>query len=102
VTGASFVIFNGALKASSGLKAKSSIVEDGIMVQVTSENMTNIRKDLSKMEDFEIKCGPINSEAPDEVVAIKWVDQNPSLNLGYVWLRNERPNFCSFLNLLFD
>ena len=35
VTGASFVVLNGALKTSSGLSAKSSIVEDGIMVQVS-------------------------------------------------------------------
>ena len=35
VTGASFVVFNGALKSTANLTAKSSIVEDGLMVQVT-------------------------------------------------------------------
>ena len=34
LTGASFVVFNGALKSTAGLTAKSSIVEDGLMVQV--------------------------------------------------------------------
>ena len=34
LTGASFVVFNGALKTSANLTAKSSIVEDGLMVQV--------------------------------------------------------------------
>ena len=34
VTGASFVVFNGALKSTANLTAKSSIVEDGLMVQV--------------------------------------------------------------------
>ena len=34
MTGASFVVFNGALKTSANLTAKSSIVEDGLMVQV--------------------------------------------------------------------
>ena len=34
MTGASFVVFNGALKSTLNLTAKSSIVEDGIMVQV--------------------------------------------------------------------
>ncbi len=34
MTGASFVVFNGALKSTANLSAKSSIVEDGIMVQV--------------------------------------------------------------------
>ncbi|MPC15575.1 Zinc finger FYVE domain-containing protein 16 [Portunus trituberculatus] len=33
LTGASFIVFNGALKTTSGLSAKSSIVEDGLMVQ---------------------------------------------------------------------
>ena len=33
--GASFVVFNGALKTSANLTAKSSIVEDGLMVQVS-------------------------------------------------------------------
>ena len=40
VTGASFVVFNGALKSAANLTAKSSIVEDGLMVQV--ENKQNI------------------------------------------------------------
>ena len=35
VTGASFVVFNGALKSTANLTAKSSIVEDGLMVQVS-------------------------------------------------------------------
>jgi hypothetical protein len=39
VTGASFVVFNGALKTSSNLTAKSSIVEDGLMVQITPDTM---------------------------------------------------------------
>ena len=37
VTGASFIVFNGALKATSGYKARSSIVEDGVMVQVSDD-----------------------------------------------------------------
>lgn len=85
VTGASFIVFNGALKSSSGMTAKSSIVEDGIMVQVSQERMIEIRKSLEKMEDFEIKCGPVNKvEQPDEIVAVKWVDKNPTLSPGYV------------------
>ncbi|CAH1995527.1 unnamed protein product [Acanthoscelides obtectus] len=33
ITGASFIVFNGALKSTSGLTAKSNIVEDGLMIQ---------------------------------------------------------------------
>ena len=32
----SFVVFNGALKSTANLTAKSSIVEDGLMVQVST------------------------------------------------------------------
>ena len=46
VTGASFVVFNGALKSTANLTAKSSIVEDGLMVQVLPDNMANVRKAL--------------------------------------------------------
>ena len=46
VTGASFVVFNGALKSNSGLKAKSSIVEDGLMVQVPPELLAQLKQNL--------------------------------------------------------
>ena len=76
------MIFNGALKSSSGLTAKSSIVEDGLMIQVSPEKMQEIRKSLEKMEDFTINCGPIGAEEPDEVVAMKWTDKNDVMNVG--------------------
>ena len=87
VTGASFLVLNGALKSSSGLSAKSSIVEDGIMVQVSQDRMMEIRKALNKMTDVKIDCGPVAAneiEAPDETVYIKWTDKNPSINSGYM------------------
>ena len=85
VTGASFLVLNGALKSSSGLSAKSSIVEDGIMVQVSQDRMLEIRKSLNKMVDVKINCGPIaanDSDKPDETIYIKWTEQNHSINAG--------------------
>ena len=67
LTGASFVVFNGALKSSANLTAKSSIVEDGLMVQVMPDHMTNILKTFRNMEDLTIGCGPVGAEQPDEV-----------------------------------
>ena len=85
VTGASFVVFNGALKTSANLTAKSSIVEDGLMVQVNSspmsrhrskinpvlqvlpDDMIAIRKSLHGMESHNIGCGPAGATQPDEV-----------------------------------
>lgn len=82
VTGASFIVLNGALKSSAGLTAKSSIVEDGIMVQVSADRMLAIRKGLNNMEDTRIFCGPIGAEQPDETVLIKWVDASHTVNAG--------------------
>ena len=67
LTGASFVVFNGALKTSANLTAKSSIVEDGLMVQVMPDHMTSILKALRNMENHRVECGPTGAEQPDEV-----------------------------------
>ncbi|XP_046401258.1 zinc finger FYVE domain-containing protein 9 isoform X2 [Ischnura elegans] len=64
VTGASFVVFNGALKVSSKLTAKSSIVEDGLMVQVLPDTLVTLRNALRNGEDFVIPCGPISPASP--------------------------------------
>ena len=54
VTGASFVVFNGALKTSANLTAKSSIVEDGLMVQVNSSPCQDINHELSPCSRFSL------------------------------------------------
>jgi len=82
VTGASFVVFNGALKSTANLTAKSSIVEDGIMVQVLPDHMMELRKNLQDMQDVEIGCGPVGTEKPPEVVSIQWVDEDKAFNIG--------------------
>jgi len=82
VTGASFVVFNGALKSTSNLTAKSSIVEDGIMVQILPDHMLSVRKSLQAMEDVDIGCGPVGAPQPDEVVSVKWVDEDKAFNIG--------------------
>ncbi|CAL4214579.1 unnamed protein product [Meganyctiphanes norvegica] len=82
VTGASFIVFNGALKTTSGLLAKSSIVEDGLMVQIPGDMMTALRDALSNMRDFDIHCGPTHSLTPDEKVLIRWVQDDKNFNIG--------------------
>ncbi|XP_061192554.1 zinc finger FYVE domain-containing protein 9-like isoform X1 [Saccostrea echinata] len=82
VTGASFVVFNGALKPSSGLRAKSSIVEDGLMVQITPESMAALKQSIKDMKEFTIGCGPLSSQSPEEVVLIQWVREDKHINLG--------------------
>ena len=82
MTGASFVVFNGALKTSANLTAKSSIVEDGLMVQVLPDDMIAIRKSLHDMESHIIGCRPSGAAQPDEVVRITWVDEDKAVNIG--------------------
>ncbi|XP_048874754.1 zinc finger FYVE domain-containing protein 16 isoform X2 [Brienomyrus brachyistius] len=74
VTGASFVVFNGALKASSGFIAKSSIVEDGLMVQIPPETMEALRQAVRDQSDFQISCGKVEVADLRENVTLRWVD----------------------------
>ncbi|XP_061116503.1 zinc finger FYVE domain-containing protein 16-like isoform X1 [Conger conger] len=82
VTGASFVVFNGALKASSGFIAKSSIVEDGLMVQITPDTMEGLRQALREQRDFQILCGRTDSTETRENVNVRWVDRPLLANAG--------------------
>ncbi|XP_041282569.1 zinc finger FYVE domain-containing protein 16 [Onychostruthus taczanowskii] len=82
VTGASFVVFNGALKTSSGFLAKSSIVEDGLMVQITRETMESLRQALRDKKDFKITCGQVDAGDAKEYVDICWVENEEKTNKG--------------------
>ncbi|XP_037121993.1 zinc finger FYVE domain-containing protein 16 isoform X3 [Syngnathus acus] len=82
VTGASFVVFNGALKASSGFIAKSSIVEDGLMVQMPPETMDALRAALREQNDFNIACGRTDETDVRENVSVRWLDWTPPINTG--------------------
>ncbi|XP_078531433.1 zinc finger FYVE domain-containing protein 16 isoform X2 [Lissotriton helveticus] len=84
VTGASFVIFNGALKTSSGFLAKSSIVEDGLMVQITPETMEGLRQALREKKDFRIACGKVDAGELREDVNICWVQSEDQTNKGVI------------------
>ncbi|XP_077274270.1 smad anchor for receptor activation isoform X2 [Temnothorax americanus] len=82
VTGASFIVINGALKSSMGLSAKSSIVEDGLMVEIMPEKMEALKAALKNMQDISIGCGRQGAPDPDETVNIKWVENDTLFNLG--------------------
>ncbi|NXR25704.1 ZFY16 protein, partial [Cinclus mexicanus] len=73
VRGVSFVVFNGALKTSSGFLAKSSIVEDGLMAQITQETVESLRQAL-RDKGFKITCGEMDAGDKKEYVDICWVE----------------------------
>ncbi|XP_014218301.1 zinc finger FYVE domain-containing protein 9 isoform X2 [Copidosoma floridanum] len=82
VTGASFIVINGALKSSMGLSANSNILEDGLMVQIMPEKMEALKAALKNMQDFTIGCGRQGAPEPDEIVNITWVENDMQFNLG--------------------
>uniref|UniRef100_A0A673M605 Zinc finger FYVE domain-containing protein 9-like n=1 Tax=Sinocyclocheilus rhinocerous TaxID=307959 RepID=A0A673M605_9TELE len=84
VTGSCFFVFSGALKPSAGYLAKSSIVEDGLMVQVTMETMAELRRSLRDMKDFTVTCGKLHPAERQEYVHIQWQDEEPCFNKGII------------------
>ncbi|XP_077580744.1 zinc finger FYVE domain-containing protein 9 isoform X1 [Stigmatopora nigra] len=84
VTGACFLVFSGALKASSGFLAKTSIVEDGVMIQITAETMDALRQALRDMKDFAITCGKAEQEGNLETVNVQWTDDDHDFNKGVI------------------
>ncbi|KAJ0059070.1 hypothetical protein NL108_007444, partial [Boleophthalmus pectinirostris] len=84
VTGACFFVFSGALKASSGYLAKTSIVEDGVMIQITAETMEALRQALRDMKDFSITCGKADQEESQDTVHIQWTEDDHNFNKGVI------------------
>ncbi|XP_017266452.1 zinc finger FYVE domain-containing protein 9 isoform X2 [Kryptolebias marmoratus] len=84
VTGACFFVFSGALKASSGFLAKTSIVEDGVMIQITAEAMDSLRQALRDMKDFTITCGKADQEENQELVEVLWTEDDQNFNKGVI------------------
>ncbi|XP_034558163.1 zinc finger FYVE domain-containing protein 9 isoform X1 [Notolabrus celidotus] len=84
VTGACFFVFSGALKASSGFLAKTSIVEDGVMIQITAETMDSLRQALRDMKDYTITCGKADQEENQELVHIQWTEDDHNFNKGVI------------------
>uniref|UniRef100_A0A8C7WNH7 Zinc finger, FYVE domain containing 9b n=1 Tax=Oryzias sinensis TaxID=183150 RepID=A0A8C7WNH7_9TELE len=82
VTGSCFFILSSALKPSAGYLAKSSIVEDGLMVQVTVETMGEIRRSLREMKDYSITCGRLDQSESQELVCLQWVEEKCTVNKG--------------------
>nr|XP_019936118.1 PREDICTED: zinc finger FYVE domain-containing protein 9-like [Paralichthys olivaceus] len=84
VTGSCFFIFSSALRASAGYLAKSSIVEDGLMVQITVETMAELRRSLREMKDYTVTCGRLDQSDSQELVCVQWVEERCTVNKGVI------------------
>uniref|UniRef100_H2Z608 Smad anchor for receptor activation-like C-terminal domain-containing protein n=1 Tax=Ciona savignyi TaxID=51511 RepID=H2Z608_CIOSA len=89
-TAVAFVVFNGSLKSSHTQLAKSTIVEDGIMIQLLPDKMELLRSSLKAMEDFEVDCGPqvkaedktVDSIKPRTSLCLQWTTDDTKFNIG--------------------
>lgn len=97
-TGVNFIIFNGSLKSADGLECRATVVEDGIMAQVTMKGLTDLKAALKAMRGMSFKPA-VDASATlanqQEVVSIEWTDAPKSCNIGCVVEHNF---FCSVLN----
>jgi MAD (mothers against decapentaplegic) interacting protein len=83
IVAASFMVFSGALKTSSGMTAKLSIVEDGVLIQIMPNVIPELKKALRDMKDYDIHVGKVGEEA-SECVSLKWGADDTNFNVGVI------------------
>lgn len=93
---ANFVVFSGALKSSTGLTAKFSVVEDGFLVQISSNTLEQLKAALKDCKEFTINCGSVDNQVPDEVIKIVWEEEDKYFNVGLVFCFS----FCQFVIII--
>ncbi|XP_050521454.1 zinc finger FYVE domain-containing protein 9 isoform X2 [Daktulosphaira vitifoliae] len=76
ITGASFIALNGDLKDDAGTRWR--IVEDGVMVEMSTQRMNLLREALHSMKDFKVNCGT-NDE---QTVIFHWTEDDVNFNIG--------------------
>lgn len=76
VTGASFIALNGDLEDEAGTRWR--IVEDGVMVEMSSQKMALLRDALRSMKDFEVNCKTNDEQS----VIFRWTEDDVNFNIG--------------------
>lgn len=79
-TGASFVVFSGALKGPG--EAKHSVVEDGVLVQLSATSMGSLRTALRAMRDWHVPAVPATPGEDAGHIAVMWTEDDRPKNAG--------------------
>uniref|UniRef100_A0A224YPY0 FYVE zinc finger domain-containing protein n=1 Tax=Rhipicephalus zambeziensis TaxID=60191 RepID=A0A224YPY0_9ACAR len=79
-TGASFVVFSGALKGPG--EAKHSVVEDGVLVQLSPASMGSLRTALRAMRDWHVPAVPASPGEDTGHIAVIWTEDDRPKNTG--------------------
>jgi hypothetical protein len=82
ITGASFIVFSGALKTTSSVMAKISNVEDGLLVQMSSSLLKKLKSALKDMNDFKFECATKDNPPYEETVEVVWAKDDTNFNVG--------------------
>jgi len=91
VISASFVVFNGSFKSNLSLNAKQSVIEDGIMIHIETDTMTELKKSLQAMKPFRIECQKTVSQEPNNIITIEWSKEDMYVNKRTRSIIDNRP-----------
>ncbi len=99
MTGAAFVVFNGALKTNLTVNAKQTVVEDGIMIQIDIETMAKLKQELQSMKPFRIECtktvstqiNNLISQPSDIIITLEWTKEDNYINRGVFSVIDSKP-----------
>lgn len=82
VTGAAFVVFNGALNTNISTNVKVSLIEDGMMIQIDIETLNKLKESLKTMSAFKIEASKSFITQPNDinVISIEWTNNNLHAN----------------------
>lgn len=82
VTGAAFVVFNGALNTNIATNVKVSLIEDGMMIQIDIETLNKLKESLKTMTPFRIESAKSFISPPNDIniITIEWSNNNEHSN----------------------
>ncbi|XP_065657083.1 zinc finger FYVE domain-containing protein 9 isoform X3 [Hydra vulgaris] len=73
VTCATFLVISAALKDNvDGIKAKASIIEDGVMIQVTADVMKELKTALKDIKEYQVRIGDQTDQANSSFFSVEW------------------------------
>ncbi|KAM7410084.1 hypothetical protein PAMA_001503 [Pampus argenteus] len=58
--------------------------KDGLMVQITTETMAELRRSLREMKNYTVTCGRLDQSDGQELVCVQWLEEKCTVNKGVI------------------
>ncbi|KAJ9579078.1 hypothetical protein L9F63_024809 [Diploptera punctata] len=71
-------------ESSSEISELSFSDSEGDSYEISSSSEIALRAALRNMQDFSVGCGPAGAGVPDELVTLKWVQDDKNFNVGLI------------------